>query len=51
MQTMDKINQKFGRGALQLSSEGSGKSWQMRRGNLSPAYTTSWDELPKVRAS
>ncbi|MBK8359222.1 MAG: DUF4113 domain-containing protein [Comamonadaceae bacterium] len=27
-----------------------GRSWQMRRGNLSPGYTTSWDGLPVARA-
>jgi len=50
MSTMDSINRKFGRGAMQLLAAGTGKSWQMRRGNLSPAYTTSWDELATVLA-
>jgi hypothetical protein len=47
---LDSINRKYGRGALQLLAAGTGKSWRMRRGNLSPAYTTSWDELPTVFA-
>ncbi len=50
MRTMDDINQKWGRGTLQLLAEGTGKRWKMRRGNLSPAYTTCWEELAKVVA-
>ena len=46
MKTMDSINARWGRGTLRLSSEGLSKTWQMRRGRLSPAYTTSWGELP-----
>lgn len=50
METLDLINQRYGRGALRLAAEGIDRSWQMRRGNLSPAYTTSWEGLPVVRA-
>jgi len=50
METIDLINQRFGRGALRLAAEGIDQSWQMRRGNLSPAYTTSWEGLAVVRA-
>ena len=50
MRTLDSINQKYGRGAVQLLAEGTDKTWRMRRGNLSPGYTTNWDELPTVIA-
>lgn len=50
MEAMDRINQKWGRGTMQTSAEGTGKAWRMRRSNLSPAYTTSWEELPPVTA-
>ena len=50
MSVLDDVNQKWGRGTVRLLSEGFDKSWEMRRGNLSPAYTTNWDELPKVLA-
>lgn len=50
MSVLDGVNQKWGRGTVRLLSEGIDKNWGMRRGNLSPAYTTSWDELPKVLA-
>jgi len=47
---LDGINQRYGRGVLRLAAEGFDRSWQMRRGNLSPGYTTSWDGLLVVRA-
>ena len=50
MGVLDGINQRYGRGVLRLAAEGVDRSWQMRRGNLSPGYTTSWDGLPVVRA-
>ena len=51
MGVLDRINGRYGRGALRLAAEGVDRSWQMRRGNLSPGYTTSWAGLPRVRAN
>jgi len=51
MGVLDSINGRYGRGALRLAAEGVDRSWQMRRGNLSPGYTTSWAGLPRVRAN
>jgi DNA polymerase V len=50
MGVLDGINGKFGRGSVKLAAEGVEKAWQMRRGNLSPRYTTEWDCLPVVQA-
>ena len=50
MGALDDINRRYGRGVLRLAAEGVEKTWQMRRGNLSPSYTTSWCGLPVVRA-
>ncbi len=50
MNAMDSINAKWGRGTVRISAEGLNKAWQMRRGRLSPAYTTSWRELTAVKA-
>lgn len=50
MDVLDGINGKFGRGTLRLAAEGIEKGWQMRRGNLSPRYTTEWDCLAVVQA-
>jgi hypothetical protein len=49
MSTLDQINLKMGKGALNLASQGIGQGWKMKRGNMSPAYTTKWNELPEVR--
>ena len=50
MRVMDGINQRYGRGSLRLAAEGIEQDWRMRRGNLSPGYTTDWRGLPKVKA-
>jgi DNA polymerase V len=51
MEIFDKINDKFGKNTLKISSCGINKSlgWQMRRKMCSPLYTTSWNDLPKAR--
>jgi DNA polymerase V len=54
MQAIDKINTRYGRGAIRqaaaLPSGGPDKaaSWTMRRAFLSPAYTTALADIPKV---
>ena len=50
MDTLDAINGRYGRGALRLAAEGVAKGWQMRRGNLSPRYTTEWAGVARVVA-
>jgi DNA polymerase V len=50
MGVLDGINGKFGRGSVKLAAEGVERVWQMRRGNLSPRYTTEWEGLPVVQA-
>jgi len=50
MGTLDAINGRYGRGVLRLAAEGTEKPWQMRRGNLSPRYTTEWTGVATVRA-
>ncbi|MFZ4539898.1 Y-family DNA polymerase [Propionivibrio sp.] len=50
MRTLDRINSRWGRGTLRLAAEGMGKEWQMKRGHLSPGYTTEWAGLPTVQA-
>jgi DNA polymerase V len=49
MQVMDRVNRQWGRGTLKLAAEGVQQGWRMRRQRMSPAYTTSWNELPQVR--
>jgi len=49
MGVFDTINQKFGRSTIRLAAEGHSKPWDMRRQLKSPAYTTRWSDLPRVR--
>jgi DNA polymerase V len=47
METIDRLNRKQ-RSTVYFASEGIEKSWAMKRGKMSPQYTTQWDELPLV---
>ena len=49
MQCLDKINHRYGDGTLKVGSEGHNEKWQMRRGFLSPQYTSQWRDIPKIR--
>jgi DNA polymerase V len=49
MQTLDSIN-RSGLGRVFFAGEGIRKDWAMKRAHLSPRYTTSWKDLPFVRA-
>ncbi len=48
MQVLDKLNAKSGRGTLYFAGQGITPNWQMKRGLLSPAYTTRYRDLPTV---
>ena len=48
---IDTINSRWRRNTLQYASSGISKPWRMAQDRKSPAYTTSWHELPKVKAS
>lgn len=50
MTALDGINQQFGRGSLQLGAVGIKPAWTMKRGRVSPRYTTRWEDIPKVKA-
>lgn len=50
MGTMDKINQKFGRGTLRPARVAAEPSWAMRRQFMSQSYTTRLDQLWCVRS-
>ncbi len=50
MHIMDRVNQGAGRGTLRLASAGTHNAWAMKREQMSPAYTTRWDELTVARA-
>ena len=48
MKALDDINQRFHRG-VSFAGQGVEQAWAMQRNFLSPRYTSSWQELPKVR--
>ena len=49
MEAIDQINARFGRGKARLGLAGKNAEWRMRQENLSPSYTTRWNDLPSVR--
>lgn len=48
MTVLDKINNRMGKGACQMATEGMDNkvTWPMKRNKQSPRYTTCWQELP-----
>lgn len=50
MTAIDEVNAKMGSGILFFAAQGIEQPWKMRRGKLSPNYTSQWDELMSVRA-
>lgn len=52
MQAMDMVNERWGRGTLQVGSERAGggrREWAMKQERRSPAYTTEWAQMPIAR--
>lgn len=49
MALLDRLNEKK-TGSLFFLAEGIEKEWKMKRSMTSPSYTTSWKDLPKVKA-
>lgn len=50
MGVLDEVNSRFGRGAVQLGALGTQPVWTMKRGRVSPRYTTRWEDVPRVGA-
>lgn len=48
MSVLDTINQS-GAGKVFFAGQGTKKDWSMKREHLSPAYTTRWEQLPRVK--
>ena len=51
MKTLDKINARFGRGTLVYGTEGFRAPPKRGQIKLSPRFTTSWQDLPIVKAN
>ena len=53
MQALDRVNTRWGRGAMQLATAqvgGPEQPWRMKQARRTPAYTTEWEAIPLVRA-
>ena len=53
MRTLDALNDKFGRGAVLLASEGvagGSRAWAMRQERRTPNYTIEWSDTPVAKA-
>lgn len=48
MNTLDRVNARFGKNTLRFASQVGEKPWKMVSSNCSPRYTTCWDEIPTV---
>ncbi len=49
MTVLDQINNRFGKGTLRSGQEGFGDGWVMRSQIKTPAYTTRFDDVIRVR--
>ncbi len=49
MAILDRINRTQGKSSAFLASRGVLSPWYMRQQIKSPEYTTSWEEIPKIR--
>ncbi|MDM8347667.1 Y-family DNA polymerase [Pseudomonas sp. sp1636] len=49
METIDVLNQRFGRGVVRVGTIWpGGRAWEVKRELLSPAYTSNWGALPRA---
>ena len=49
METIDTVNSRYGSSTLRIASEGISKTWNMKRENISPCYTTRFEDLVDVK--
>ena len=49
MKAVDRINDRFGRGTIGLGLSARDAGWRMRQEQLSPHFTTRWQDIPSVR--
>lgn len=49
MEVLDKLNKRYGNGAVRLAAEGNGRNWRLKREHLSRRYTTAWSDIITVK--
>lgn len=53
METMARLNERYGRGSIALASTGKSNAqriWTMKQSLKTPEYTTRWSDVPRVLA-
>ena len=48
LQSVDLINQKMGRNTVRFLAQGLSERQKLKQENLSPCYTTRWDDILKI---
>ena len=48
MDALDRLNKRYGRATVKVSTQGAYQGWQMKQENKSPNYTTDWRDMPLV---
>jgi DNA polymerase V len=48
MKTLDSINTRYGAQTLRVATTGTDQAGKMKSENVSPKYTSHWDQLPSV---
>lgn len=49
MKAIDVLNQRYGKNTIRYASEDINNSWLPKHNIDTPRYTTSWEELPRIR--
>ena len=49
LKSLDALNSRYGKDTVRLGSQGYSKKWKLRQENLSPSYTTKWDDIITVK--
>ncbi len=50
MKTADTVNRRWGRGTISFAASGFARPWWMRQSRRSAQFTTSWTDIPIVKA-
>lgn len=49
MQVLDQVNERFEKTKVRFAAEGIQKTWKSKRDHTTPKFTTSWNELLRVK--
>jgi len=49
MRAIDLLNSRYGRDVVRLAAQGGGRKWKLRQEQLSPSYTTSWNDILTIK--